>query len=137
MTPRTLLTSFSLVVLLATTPGCFYIVDATPDYPRIRSVDGFCDRDDWWELTAEVSHPAGAGYVGAVWVDVTEVWWDQWGEVQTDLGSVDLDYDGDGFWYAELPSSPSFLDCWWAYDYDLTFVAEDLDGDRDSVSITR
>ncbi len=128
----------ALTLALGALPGCVFIVDRD-DYPEIRSADAYCELDGWWELVAEVRHPEGSLNVTSVWVNVVEVWWDQWGEetVFTDLGSVELGYDGDGYWYGETPSSPSFLDCSWPWEYDLTFVAEDRDGDRDSLTITR
>ncbi len=126
-----------LTLCLVGLPGCVFLIDRD-DYPHVRSVDAYCEYDGWWELLAEVSHPRGSGAVSVVWVEVTEVWWDQWGEtVFTYMGSAALQYDGDGYWYGETPSSPSFLDCSWPYEYDLTFVAEDSDGDQDSLTITR
>ena len=127
-------------------PGCIVVVDppAEPpperrDYPLIHDVDAFCAGDGWWEFNADVSHPDGNGDVDFVWAEVTEVWWNAWGEqtTYTYLGDVSLGYTGDGLWYAEEPSTYDFLDCSWPYDYDLRFVAEDLEGDTDSFTITR
>lgn len=126
---------------LALLSGCFVLTErpAPRDYPRIDGADAWCARDNWWELEADVSHPDGVRAVDFVWVEVTEVWWDSWTgeESWTWLGDVDLGYVGDGIWYAEEPSSRSFLDCGWPYEYDLRFVAEDIDGDLDTFTITR
>ena len=135
---RGLLGSLVAVVAASTLSGCFVLVERA-DSPRILEADAWCARDGWWEIEADVSHPDGDRDVDFVWVEVTEVWWDFWGEnvTYTDLGDIDLEYAGDGLWYAEVPSEFGFLDCGWPYDYDLRFVAEDREGDTDSYTITR
>ena len=135
---RPLALALLVAVLGGSLPGCIVFVEGR-DYPRILEADAYCARDGWWEFTADVAHPDGDHLVDFVWAEVTEVWWDGWtgDRVYTYLGDVELAYDGDGLWYTEVASSPRFLDCFWAYDYDLQFIAEDADGDRDSYTITR
>lgn len=124
-----------LALLLVGAPGCIFIIEA--DAPYIYTVDAWCDGTGWWLLEADVGHDSGPRGVRFVDVEVTELWYDPWGEVATFLGTVELAPEGDGWWSAAVRSSPSFLDCSWPDDYELRFIAEDTDGDLDVVTIIR
>ena len=102
-----------------------------------RSFGQVLQRIDKVVLEADVGHDSGPRGVRFVDVEVTELWYDPWGEVATFLGTVELAPEGDGWWSAAVRSSPSFLDCSWPDDYELRFIAEDTDGDLDVVTIIR
>jgi len=132
-----LLSLFLVALALLATPGCFYIIEL--DDPRIYGADAFCSSDGWWDLTANVEHPDGGGEVQFVWAEVTEVFYDRFYDVfvTTYLGEIDLFREGSEFWAVEVRSDRNFLDCFSSAEYDIRFVAQDFDGDRDSFTITR
>lgn len=132
---RTLVQAATLLVALSLS-GCFYIVE-TRDYPDIVDLDAFCTSDGWWVLEAFVDHPEGTRFIDDVYVEVVEVWFAGYREDQTYLGDAVLEPIGGGEWLGEFRSDPRFLDCSWPWDYDLSFVAVDRDGDSDVRTITR
>lgn len=127
-----------LVLCCLLCSGCFYFLDVPEgrDFPHIVSPDAWCE-DGFWQLIVDVDHRHGSSDVDFVWVEVTEVWYGPFGTAYTDLGSVDLDFRGDTTWHASLRSSVDFLHCAWPDEYEITFAAEDREGDRDAVTIVR
>lgn len=127
----------SLLLASSLGSGCFYFVDEAG--PWIRSADAFCTDRNSWQLEAEVTHPGGGREIADVWVEVTETWWDSWSgvTVSTYLGDVLLGPEGGDWWGGEVRSRRDFLDCGWAGDYELSFVAEDFSGDTDIITLLR
>ncbi len=131
-----LIPAATLITLLLASSAC--VVHAQRDVPKLDDVDAYCTFDGWWELITDVEHPRGSYAIDYVWVDVTEVWTDVFGDVvYADVGSIDLEWYEDETWFVATPSDPTFLDCGWPWEYDLTFNAEDDDGDLTYVTITR
>ena len=139
---RVLLVGLGLFVLTSQSAACVVFYpddddDAEDDYPEFLAADAGCDVDDWWILTASVSHEAGATAITAVWVEVQLVYYDDFDNQFFDdyLGSIQLDLLGDTDWRIDLHPLDTFLDCYYPGEYLFRFFAEDIDGDLASVDL--
>jgi len=105
------------------------------DYAEFISVDAGCDLDDWWILSASLSHPAGALSVQSVWVEVSLVYYDEFDNQFFDdyLGSISLEPLGGADWRIDLSPLDTFLDCYYDGEYLFRFFAEDEEGDLSSI----
>jgi len=138
---RALLVVLGLFVLSSQSAACVVILadddDEEEDFPEFLVVDAGCDDEDWWILTASVSHVAGASAIVAVWVEVYLVDYDDYEVRYYDdyQGSIQLDLLGDTDWRTDLHQIDTFLDCYYPGEYLFRFVAEDIDGDLASIDL--
>ncbi len=132
----------SLLILLMASQlqACLVVIPddddvVATDYAEFINVDAGCDFDDWWILSASVSHPAGDVAVQAVWVEVQLVYYDQFDNQFFDdyLGSIALSLLGGPDWRIDLSPSSTFLDCYYDGEYLFRFFAEDAEGDLTSI----
>ena len=135
--PLGLVTLLALAFGLPASGCIWYVVQDEVDFPYLVSGDAYCTLDNWWELVVDVEHPQGSRAIDFAWVEVTEVWYAPVATVYTDLGSIDLDFVGGTTWFIDVRSNPNFLDCSWPWEYELTFVAQDREGQQDRLTIVR
>jgi len=137
-----LLHSLLAVVFVGQLSACILVLpdgdddDPIPtDYAEFTIVDAGCDLDDWWILSASVTHPAGDLAVHAVWVEVSLVYYDEFDNQFFDdyLGSISLDPLGGTDWRIDLNPVDTFLDCYFPGEYLFRFFAEDAEGDLSSI----
>ncbi len=137
-----LLYSLLAVVLAGQLSACIVVLsdddDDEPiptDYAEFISVDAGCDLDDWWILSASLSHPAGDLAVQSVWTEVSLVYYDEFDNQFFDdyLGSISLDPLGGTDWRVDLSHLETFLDCYFDGEYLFRFFAEDTEGDLSSI----
>lgn len=135
--------SLLLLALTGQLAACFVVLpddDDDPvltDYATFVTVDAGCDIDDWWILTASLSHPAGDVAVQAVWVEVQLVYYDEFDNQFFDdyLGSISLALVGGGDWRIDLSPVETFLDCSYDGEYLFSFFAEDAEGDLSNADL--
>ncbi len=137
-----LLHSFLAVVFAGQLGACILVLpdddydELIPtDYAEFISVDAGCDLDDWWILSASLSHPAGDLAVQSVWVEVSLVYYDEFDNQFFDdyLGSISLEPLGGSDWRIDLSPLDTFLDCYYDGEYLFRFFAEDEEGDLSSI----
>jgi hypothetical protein len=125
-------TALALLPLLLTL-GCVFV--AEPDSgPRISSAAATCDPGTGiWTLEAQVAHEQGWDEVRIVAADVSIAFRNGSGWDLEGIGTVELVDTGSGHWSRSVGSELNLLDCGFGGAYGVNFVAEDRDGDAESL----